>query len=85
VELSRSLYGFEASALLRRARLVSAVGIDGQVHLEVRDESDGRPRLFEVGGGEQRAVLWHALDGAPEALYPAHDGPAFPACRRLEP
>ncbi|MFI1189394.1 hypothetical protein [Streptomyces californicus] len=85
VELSRSPYGFEASALLRRARLVSAVGIDGQVHLEVRDESDGRPRLFEVGGEEPRAVLWHALDGAPEALYPAQDGPALPACRRLEP
>ncbi|WP_246095965.1 hypothetical protein [Streptomyces botrytidirepellens] len=84
VELSRSLYGFEASALLRRARLVSAVGIGGQVHLEVRDESDGRARLFEVGGREPRAVLWHALDGAPEALYPAGDGPAFPVSRGLD-
>lgn len=82
VALCRSLYGFEASALLRRFHLVSAAASGGLVHLEVRDETDGRARLFDVGGKAPRAVLWDVLEGAPEALYPACDGSALPALRR---
>ncbi|WP_274036522.1 hypothetical protein [Streptomyces sp. MMBL 11-1] len=84
VELSQSLYGFEASALLRRPRLVTAAAPDGQVHLEVRQESDGHPRLFTVGGTEPRPALWHALDTVPKALYPAHEGPTDPAPGRAD-
>ncbi|MFJ1662349.1 hypothetical protein [Streptomyces anthocyanicus] len=82
VELSRSMYGFEASALLRRPRLVTAAAPDGQVHLEVRPESDGRSRLFAVGGKEPRPALWHVLATVPKALHPAHDRPAAPTLGR---